>query len=277
MIKISKFEQEVKETATRAAIAAGQILTENLTKSSQRQISTKAAFDFVTEVDLASEKAIIEQIKSVFPTHNIFAEEQGAEQQSSEFLWIIDPLDGTTNYIHEFPFYSISIALKKGKEIIYGLIYDPIRQEIFDAFKEKGSFLNGKQIFTSPQASFQKALFATGFPFRDKTKIDIYLQSFAAIFRKAAGVRRAGAAAIDLAYTACGRVDGFWEIGLNAWDIAAGVLIVQEAGGIVTDFRGGQNYLNSGNVVAANAALHPELLESCHRILKDCYFHNKSE
>ncbi len=271
---MTKFEQQVKTTATRAALEAGKILIENLQTSSQRQISSKAQFDFVTEVDLASEKTIIEQIKQDFPDHDIFAEEQGSDQRRSEFLWIIDPLDGTTNYIHKYPAFSISIALKQANEITFGLIYDPQRQEIFHAFKNKGAFMNEQPIHTSSQPLFQKALFATGFPFRDKSKIPIYLQSFAEIFGKAAGVRRAGSAALDLAYTACGRVDGFWEIGLHAWDIAAGILIIQEAGGVVTDFRGENNYLESGNVVAANSPLHPELLEICYRILKDCYFNH---
>ncbi len=269
---LTTFEQQVQETATQAATEAGKILIQSLSNSSSRQISAKSQFDFVTEVDLASEKMIIEQIKQTFPNHNIFAEEKGRERQTSEFLWIIDPLDGTKNYIHGFPFFSISIALKHKEEIIFGLIADPLRQENFHAIKNKGAFLNDQPIHTSSQQNFQKALFATGFPFRDKSKITIYLQSFAEIFGKAASVRRAGSAALDLAYTACGRVDGFWEIGLNAWDIAAGVIILQEAGGIITDFRGENNYLDSGNVVAANSSLHPELLEICHRILKDCYF-----
>lgn len=271
-MNIRYFEQQVKETATRAAILAGEILIQNLSTSPNRQVSKKAPFDFVTEVDLASEKIIIDQIKLAFPNHNIFSEEKGVDQKTSDFLWIIDPLDGTTNYIHGFPIFSISIALKHAEDIIFGLIYDPLRQEIFHAFKNKGAFLNEQSIHTSSQQLFSKALFATGFPFRDKSKIEIYLQSFTEIFNKAAGVRRTGSAALDLAYTACGRVDGFWEIGLHIWDIAASVLILQEAGGIISDFRGENKYFHSGNIVATNSYLHSELLEIRHRILKDCYF-----
>jgi len=265
------FETDIKKTAVAAAWQAAELLKKNLFLWQDRQVTFKRDFDFVTQVDYDSEKMIIQQIKNDFPDHDIFAEEQGADKRTSEYQWIIDPLDGTTNFIHGFPFFSISIALKKVDQIIFGLVYDPLREETFYAFKNKGAYFNDHPIQPSAQKSVGQALIATGFPFRDKTKIAPYVQSFAKIFQDVAGIRRAGSAALDLCYTACGRVDGFWEIGLNPWDIAAGILIVQEAGGIVTDFLGQANYFDSGNVVAANKHLHSYLLTVTKEILGNVY------
>lgn len=269
---MSVFEQDIMQTAIQAAKQGTEILLNNLDQSRTRKVESKAAFDFVTQVDRDSEQAIVECINKKFPNHSILAEERGADSQPGSYCWIIDPLDGTTNYIHGYPFFSISIALQHNDQIIFGLVYDPIRRDTFFAFRNKGAFLNERPIKISEQQQMNQALIATGFPFRDKTKISQYLASFSDVFRISAGIRRTGSAALDLAYTACGRVEGFWEIGLNLWDIAAGVLLIQEAGGLVTDFSGEQDYLKTGNVVAGNRYIHPKLLSICKQHLSWVFF-----
>lgn len=272
---MNEFEEEVKNVAIQAARQGARILNQHFGQLTQQQVEFKDVFDFVTHVDRDSEQAIIHEISSHFPEHDIFAEEQGKIRQASEFCWIIDPLDGTTNFIHGFPCFSISIALKRGEQTIFGLVYDPQREELFHAFHGKGAFRNDQPIRTSQQKMLNQALVATGFPFRDKTTLPAYLKSFAEIFEHVAGIRRAGSAALDLCYTACGRVDAFWELGLNTWDIAAGILIVREAGGIVSNFQGGQNYFRSGNVLAGNPFLHEKLLELCHRHLEHVFMQGR--
>jgi myo-inositol-1(or 4)-monophosphatase len=261
------FELEIKQAAFHAAVRAATILRHHFGKMQNRPVTRKAQFDFVTEIDREAEQCIVNHLHTVFPEHSIFAEEQGVSAGTSDYCWIIDPLDGTTNFIHGFPCFSISIALKKQEQLLFGLVLDPLRNETFHALHGQGAYLNDQPIAVSKQAQIGQALLATGFPFRQKSKLDLYLQSFAAIFQQVAGVRRAGSAALDLAYTACGRVEEFWEIGLNPWDIAAGVLLVTEAGGKVTDFLGAENYFCSGNVIAGNLTLQPQLVTICAPIL----------
>lgn len=268
---MTKFEMQVKTTALEAAEKAAKIVLDNLGKIKSGGIETKRQFDFVTHVDLESERTIIETIRQQFPDHDFHAEEQGEDARTSEFQWIIDPLDGTTNYIHNFPCFCISIALQKNGETLFGLVLDPLRNECFSALKGEGAFSNEAPISVSTETDFSRALIATGFPFRDKSKMEVYLSSFAEVMRNVAGIRRAGSAAIDLCYVASGRLDGFWEIGLHAWDIAAGILILSEAGGVTTDFIGEKNYFKTGNVVAANLNLHPELLAICKDKLAGVY------
>jgi myo-inositol-1(or 4)-monophosphatase len=253
-------DNEFLNTATKAARCAGQFIIDNLGKISRSDIDLKRASDFVTRIDKESEKIIINNIKERFPYHHILAEESIHEKETGEYRWIIDPLDGTTNYIHGYPVFSISIALEYRKEIILGVIFDPIRNELFTAEKGRGAFLNEKLIKISSVASMQESLITTGFPFRKKDLIDPYLELFKNIFHKVTDLRRAGSAAIDLAYLACGRCEGFFEIGLSPWDIAAGAIMIKEAGGFVTDFSGGTDYLLTGNIVAGIPAVHEELL-----------------
>ena len=248
-------------TAKEAAAIGGKILMDALGSLQSEQVSLKGTNDYVTELDHKSEEAIIEHIKSVFPDHSICAEETGFDGHSSEFQWIIDPLDGTTNYVHGIPFFSVTVALVHHKEILAGVVLDPIRKEEFWAVKGEGAYLNDQQIHVGQKDSLHSTLLGTGFPWRSKQYWDAFIVSFNVFFENAAGVRRMGSAAIDLSYTACGRFDGFWEMKLKPWDIAAGILILKEAGGIVTDFIGGSDYMESGNVVAANPKVHAKMVE----------------
>ena len=249
------------ETAIKAAKSAAVILLENFGKISARDIREKNKNDFLTYVDEQAEQKIISVIKEKYPQHDILAEESGAQNQSSDFQWIIDPLDGTKNYISGIPIFGISIALKYKQDIILGVILDPLREELFWAEKTKGAYLNGNVIKVSGKRHLETCLLATGFPFKYKKFLHRYLTSFEQIFKNASGIRRMGAASIDLAYLAKGRFDGFWEIGLNPWDVAAGSLIVQEAGGTISDFWGTNNYLFSGYFLASNGLIHNQLLK----------------
>lgn len=249
------------ETAIKAAQSAAVILLENFGKISARDIREKNKNDFLTFVDEQAEQKIITIIKEKYPQHAILAEESGAHSQSHDFQWIIDPLDGTRNYITGIKIFGISIALKYKADIILGVVLDPLREELFWAEKSKGAYLNGKLIQVSNRKSLKNCLLATGFPFKYKNFLHPYLSSFEEIFNNASGIRRMGAACIDLAYLATGRFDGFWEIGLNPWDIAAGSLIIQEAGGRISDFWGSNNYLFSGYFIASNGLIHDQMLK----------------
>lgn len=255
------------QTAIAAAIAAGEILLEYFGKIKKEQVITKRQGDFVTFVDKRAEKKIIEIICDRFPQHQILGEESGKGGKEGEFCWIVDPLDGTTNYIHGFPMFSVSIAAKKEDQPIVGVVYDPLRNDTFIAQKGKGSYLNGNRIEVSSTKNFADAFLATGFPFREKEILKIYMECFEEIFKRAGGMRRVGSAALDLCYTACGCFDGFWEFQLSPWDIAAGELILKEAGGIVSDFHGRDDYLVSGNIIGANPYIHRELVEIIEKVM----------
>lgn len=255
----------MRDTAIRAAKAASKIQLENLGKISAGQIDTKKQFDFVTFVDKTSESTIIETIRTEFPDHQFYGEESHKEEGGGH-RWIIDPLDGTTNYIHGIPFFSISIALEVEHEIVLGVVYDPVRDEMFVAEKGKGTTLNDQPVRVSAITDPAVSLITTGFPFRAKEYIDIYQRSFKDILFQASGVRRMGSAALDFSYIACGRSEGFWEIKLGPWDVAAGSLLVREAGGVITDFSGGDEYIWTGNVVASNGHLHDMLLGSVQKV-----------
>lgn len=246
--------------AVKAAKIAGGIILDNLGRISKEDISIKQASDFVTRVDEESEKAIISTIKASFPDHHFLAEESVKEIETDGYRWIIDPLDGTTNFIHRYPVFSVSIALQYKREIISGVIYEPLKSDLFAAEKGRGAFLNGDRIRVSQVTTLKDSLITTGFPFRRKEFIDSYLGLFRNIFLRVSDLRRAGSAALDLAYVACGRCEGFFEIGLSPWDMAAGELLIKEAGGIVTDFGGGRDYLLTGNIVAGVPGIHGELL-----------------
>ncbi len=246
--------------AIKAALDAGAILMQNFRTLKSDQIETKTQFDFVTEVDKASERCVIDLIKTAYPNHKIFAEESMREETGG-YRWIIDPLDGTTNYIHGVPIFSVSIGLEHDGDIILGVVYDPTRDEMFYAEKGRGAYLNDIPIRVSSITQPEMALFATGYPFRIKHLLDLYQDSFKRIFHNVSGIRRAGSAAIDLCYIAAGRYDGFWELDLHAWDVAASYVILSEAGGTITDFAGGDEVLRTGNTVASNGHLHGLLLD----------------
>ncbi len=249
------------ETAVEAAQQAGKFICANRGALSAGDINLKQAFDFVTRVDTESEQIIINIIRERFPGHHFLAEESLHEIETEDYRWIIDPLDGTTNYIHGFPLSAVSIALQYRKEIIIGVFLDPFREELFTAIKGEGAFLDGKKIAVSTVSAMVNSLIATGFPFKRKALIENYLALFKSIFLQVSDIRRGGAAALDLAYLACGRFDGFFEIGLAPWDCAAGSLLIKEAGGIITNFGGGDGFLATGNIVAGNRCTHPIILE----------------
>lgn len=239
--------------AVRAARAAGREISKAYGQSHTLEIETKSEHDFVTSVDKAAEHAIIATIRKSYPKHSILAEEAGVLLgEDSDYQWIIDPLDGTTNFIRGIPHFCISIALAVKGITQHAAIYDPLRDELFTASRGAGAQLNGFRTRVAPAKSLDGTLLATGFPFRMKHIYPDYQKVFASLFEEAADIRRAGSAALDLAYVACGRLDGYWEAGLKAWDTAAGELLVRESGGLVTDFAGGVNYQQSGNIVAAN-------------------------
>lgn len=254
--------------AIESARLAGKIIKEKIGTIGKDDITQKSISDYVTDVDIYSERTIIEYIKKYFPEHQIMAEESSNNYRKAEYLWIIDPLDGTTNFIHGFPVVAVSIALMYKGELTVGVVYDPTRDELFYAEKGSGAFLNGERIKVSFLTEPTLALIATGFPFRNKQYVDSYLKIFRELLYSVSDLRRPGAAAIDLAYVACGRVDGFFEFALSAWDIAAGTVLIKEAGGVVTDFEGGESYLKTGNIVAGNPFIHPFLVEKIKKALE---------
>jgi len=249
--------------AVRAARRAGSIINRAaLDGAGALNVRSKRAKDFVTQVDQAAEQAIIEIARKAYPEHGFLAEESGASGEHAEFVWIIDPLDGTTNFIHGFPQYCVSIGIRQRGALAHAVIYDPVRNELFTASKGRGAFLNDRRIRVSTLTKFGDALVGTGFPFKELERLDLYTRQLLTMMRTCAGVRRAGAAALDLAYVACGRLDAFWELGLSPWDMAAGALLIQEAGGLVGDLKGDQGFLESGDIAAATPKLFTALLEA---------------
>lgn len=258
------------DVAIDAARRAGAIIIRNLGLLGQGDIVRKQAADFVTRVDTEAEGAVIGAIRERFPDHGFLAEESGedknprggraGEEVKNKNLWIIDPLDGTTNYIHGYPVFSVSIALQAEDELVAGVVFDPVRDELFTAEKGKGAFLNGRRLTVSG-FGLPDAVIATGFPFRNRQLLDDYLRVFRNIFSRVSDLRRAGSAALDLASVASGRCDGYFEAKLKPWDLAAGSLLVREAGGIVSDWAGGDGFLRIGDIVAAPPHLHADLLK----------------
>lgn len=251
-------------TAIKAARRAGSLISRASLDPAQFKVGLKQPNDFVTEVDRAAEAAILETLREVYPSHAILAEETGAsgDHHTAEYLWIIDPLDGTTNFIHGFPQYAISIALMQRGVLTHAVVFDPNRNELFTASRGAGAFLNDKRIRVSRRAKLDEALLGTGFPFRVFDHAEAYLAIFRELTRRSAGIRRPGAASLDLAWVACGRLDGFWEFGLSPWDMAAGALLILEAGGLVSDLAGEGNYLQSGNIVAGTPKIFTQLLQT---------------
>ena len=255
-------------TAVKAARKAGSLILRASEDIHLLTVNKKSVNDFVTEVDLASEEMIISTLKEAYPTHGFLGEETGLSNEA-ENIWIIDPLDGTTNFIHGYPQYCISIALQQRGEITHGLVYDPNKNDLFTASKGVGAFLNDRRIRVSKRAKLKESLIGTGLPFRDFKHLATYLKMLEDVVLNTSGVRRPGSAALDLAYVAAGWYDGFWEIGLSKWDIAAGGLIVKEAGGIVSDFVEKDNWLESGNILCANAKIYEPFIKLIQKHLTD--------
>ncbi len=254
--------QAFLNTAIEAARKAGDIAQINFARINQSDIKTKAYNEFVTFVDEEAEKAIIDIIHGRYPDHTILGEEQGLKGDESDYLWIIDPIDGTTNYIHSFPVYCVSIALKIKGRLEVAVIYDPSRQELFTAIRGMGALLDGRKIRVSKQRTLQGALLGTGFPYRDQLDwLEVYLDIFIDFTRIVGAIRRPGSAALDLAYVASGRYDGFWEFGLKPWDVAAGVLLIQEAGGLVKSMIPGEDAVESGSLLCGNPHLFDPMSE----------------
>lgn len=255
--------------AIKAARRAGQVINRASLDLDRVSVSTKSPNDFVTEVDHAAEQAIIETLQEAYPNYGILAEESGETAgrgsaqgaPDSEYQWIIDPLDGTTNFIHGFPQYAISIALTRNGLVEHAVIFDPNHNELFTASKGAGAFLNERRIRVSRRIRLGDALIGTGFPYRAFEHMDSYLGIFRELAEKTAGMRRPGAASLDLAYVAAGRLDGFWEFGLAPWDMAAGALMIAEAGGLVSDLKGDAAYLQTGNIVAGTPKVFAPLLQ----------------
>ncbi|RMG29016.1 MAG: inositol-1-monophosphatase [Gammaproteobacteria bacterium] len=239
--------------AIRAARAAGDRIVRHVDRIADLTITEKDRNDYVSEVDREAEQVILRILRKAYPHHAILAEESGTQgQEAAEYRWIVDPLDGTTNFLHGVPQFAVSIALEHRGRLEQAVVYDPMRQELFTATRGAGAFLNNRRIRVARRNGLEGALLGTGFPFRHHRHLDAYLGMFRDLLVATAGIRRPGSAALDLAYVAAGRFDGFWEIDLNPWDIAAGVLLIQEAGGIVGDLTGGHRYLETGNIVAGN-------------------------
>jgi myo-inositol-1(or 4)-monophosphatase len=250
-------------TAVKAARRAGSVINRGARDLDRLTITAKGPKDFVSEVDRAAEAAIVEVLHDTYPGHAILAEEGTAKgaNADAEYLWIIDPLDGTTNFLHGLPQYCVSIALQHKGQITQGVIYDPVRNDLFTATRGRGAFLNDHRMRVSRRQHLRDCLVGTGFPFRDGSDLDTYVKMMRVMMTETAGLRRPGSAALDLAYVAAGYYDGFWEIGLNAWDVAAGSLLIIEAGGLVGDLLGDDAYLYGGQVIAANPRIFAQMVK----------------
>lgn len=257
----------VIEAASHAARRAGSHVLDNLGKLQSIDIGLKHASDFVTRVDRESEAMIVRDLRDAFPEHGFLAEETMRDEAApGGYRWIIDPLDGTTNFIHGYPMFAVSIALESEAGIVAGVVLDPLRDELFTALEGEGAYLKGRRLEVSGRTELSDCLVATGFPFKQKHMIGKYLQMFSNVLERVSDIRRAGAAALDLAHLAAGRCDGFFELGLSPWDVAAGCLLITEAGGIITDFGGGDGFLETGNVLAGTPALHAALLKDAGQV-----------
>lgn len=254
--------------AVRAARSAGRILLRYLEYTDRIAVTNKRLNDLVSEVDHSAEEAIIRELRSKYPDHAILAEESG-EHQGNDFQWVINPLDSITNYLHGFPQFCVSIALKYRNRLEQAVVYDPLREDLFTASRGQGAQLNDRRLRVTDRPSLEGALIGTGLPYRDYSHLDTYLDMCKVMMRNTAGIRRPGSAALDIAYVAAGRLDGFWELGLAQWDIAAGALLVNEAGGTVSDLAGGDRHLETGNVIAGNLKIHRAMVAKLRPFLSD--------
>ena len=246
----------------------GQYIREELPRLRSSDIESKGLHNYVTHVDTTAEKRIVKALEQMLPDAGFIVEEESISKEGDTHRWVVDPLDGTTNFIHGLPCFSVSIALMEGQEVVLGVIYEVARDECFYAWKGGGAWLNDEPIRVSQAASLGESLLATGFPYFDYSLLEQYMELFTWCLRNTHGVRRIGSAAVDLAYVACGRFEGFFEYSLSAWDVAAGSLIVTEAGGMVTDFRGGDNFVFGKEIVATNRGIHPPLMEKVKALMQ---------
>jgi myo-inositol-1(or 4)-monophosphatase len=251
---------DLRQSAIAAARRGGEVLLRKMGEAG-RSIDRKGAQDFVTDADRASQKAIVEFLQRRHPDHAIRAEEGLEIEAADRPLWVIDPLDGTTNFIHGYPCFSVSVAVMREGRVMAGAVHDPTRDEMFDAARGAGAGMNGGPLRVSGVTDLTDALLVTGFPFREPDRLEEFLADFTGLFREVSGIRRDGSAALNLSYIAAGRLDGFWERGLSLWDVAAGSLLVEEAGGILSDLRGSSTHLATGDIVAANPHLHRAMLK----------------
>lgn len=255
--------------AIKAAREAGDLIMHHAKSIDQLTIENKDVNDFVSEVDKGAEEIIVRTLKRAYPDHSILGEESGFHYiEGSEYEWVIDPLDGTTNYLYGVPQYSISIGLRHKGRMLVGVVFDPLKEEMFSAARGEGAMLNNRRIRVTSRRSMEGSLLVTGIPFRANQDLDLYLETLRVLVPGTAGVRRPGSAALDLAYVAAGRFDGYWEFGLNIWDIAAGVLLVQEAGGLIGDLEGGNTHLKTGDVLAASPKVFKEMAQRLHPVLQ---------
>ena len=257
---------EIKTQIEKVARKGGRILKSGLNEA--HTVMFKGVVDLVTEMDCKVEKTIVDTIEMIYPDHEIYSEEQGKGGITSSIKWVIDPLDGTTNYAHGYTHFCISIALQENDELLLAIIFDPIKDEMFTAVAGNGTFLNDKPVFVSKEPLLDKSLVATGFPYDRRTSSDNNLKEFQNFIVKVQGIRRSGSAALDLAYVACGRLDGFWEPKLQPWDVAAGSLLVKEAGGIITDYSGNEFKIDNQMCLASNGKIHSQMKE----VLKECRY-----
>lgn len=255
--------QPLLNIAVRAARRAGEVIIRGMNRVHRLDVRAKGQNDFVTEIDTQAELEIIEIIRKHYPDHAVLAEESGhsSPKDDNEFVWIIDPLDGTTNFLHGFPQFAVSIGVQRRGRMEHAVVYDPMRQELFTASRGEGAQLDGKRIRVSPHIGLERALIGTGFPYRSNLQwLDPYMAMLKAVMQATAGIRRPGAAALDLAYVAAGRLDAFWELGLSPWDTAAGTLLITEAGGMVGRLNGGE-YKLEGDIVVGTPKVYAPLLE----------------
>ena len=268
MLGANPMSDHLLKTGVEAARAAGELIRRNFQNLAAADIQIKGKNDFVTRVDREAEAIIGDVILANFPRHRILAEEGGYSTQRSDHLWVIDPLDGTTNFIHGIPHFAVSLALMERNQVVFGLIYDPLSCDSFHAVSGQGAFLNGRPIAVSSETRLDSALGATGFPFKAQEHLSAYSKTFKALLAKCKDMRRCGSAALDLAYVACGRYDFFWEAFLLPWDFLAGKLLIAEAGGLSSNFAGNELTIRKGTVLAANKTLHPILLKEIGKYFK---------
>ncbi|MBT8446236.1 MAG: inositol monophosphatase [Gammaproteobacteria bacterium] len=250
--------------AVRAARRAGDVIVRNVHRSGDYAVTQKGRRDYVTEIDQKAEAAVIDVLARAYPDHAYLAEESG-QSGDSDHVWIIDPLDGTTNFMHQYPQFAVSIALAIKGQVEHAVIYDPMRDELFTGSRGAGAQMNNRRLRVSNVEKIEAALIATGFPVREQARLDEYLAGFRSVLEATSGIRRGGAAALDLAHVACGRLDGFWELGLKPWDIAAGAMLVQEAGGMVSEPDGADDFEKSGNILCGNPRIHTALRGLLHQ------------
>lgn len=257
-MNLEKITAEINLLVTRVA----EYIAEQRIGFTQAHVSDKGVNQLVSYVDLEAEKQLVRDLGIILPEAGFITEENTSDKGKAEYNWIIDPLDGTTNFIHSVPVYSISVALAKGDELLAGVVYEIGRKELFAAWKGGGAWCNGGRIKVSEESRLQKSLMATGFPYYDFEQMDAYIDTLKHLMKSTHGLRRLGSAAVDLAYVACGRFEGFFEYGLNPWDVAAGCLLVQEAGGKVSDFKGGKDFVFGRSIIATNGNIQAEMEEA---------------